>query len=105
MAESGTDACTVLQIEGRSRTIHEMKGEPVDELGDDKWLCDSAFTVDVTKHLSELNLQLQGPNQLVSALVSDVKSFEAKSKLWQMQLVKSDGLHFPTLQEQKPAGI
>lgn len=33
MAESGTDACTVLQIEGRSRTIHEMKGEPVDELG------------------------------------------------------------------------
>ncbi|XP_035862707.1 general transcription factor II-I repeat domain-containing protein 2B-like [Sander lucioperca] len=81
----------------------DMKGKPVNELSDGKWLCDLAFMVDITKHLSELNVKLQGPNQLVSARVSNVKSFEAKLKLWQMQLVKGNSVHFPTLQEQKPA--
>ena len=80
-----------------------MKGKPVNELSDGKWLCDLAFMVDITKHLSELNVMLQGPNQLVSALVSNVKSFEAKLKLWQMQLVNGNSVYFPTLQEQKPA--
>ena len=59
--------------------------------------------VDITKHLSELNVKLQGPNQLLSALVSNVKTFEGKLKLWQMQLAKGNSVHFPTLQEQKPA--
>ncbi|KAK0132869.1 General transcription factor II-I repeat domain-containing protein 2A [Merluccius polli] len=81
----------------------DMKGKPVDELSDDKWLCDLAFMVDITKHLSELNVKLQGPNQLVSALVSNVKAFEAKLKLWQIQLLKGNTVHFPTLQEQKPS--
>ncbi|RXN38641.1 general transcription factor II-I repeat domain-containing 2-like protein [Labeo rohita] len=81
----------------------EIKGKPVVELSDDKWLCDLAFMVDITKHLSELNVKLQGLNQLLSSLLSHVKSFEAKLKLWQSQLEKSCTVHFPTLQEQKPA--
>ena len=81
----------------------DMKGKPVDELRDSKWLCDLAFMVDITKHLSELNVKHQGPNQLLSALVSNVKTFEGKLKLWQMQLAKGNSMHFPTLQEQKPA--
>ncbi|XP_073687696.1 general transcription factor II-I repeat domain-containing protein 2A-like [Garra rufa] len=81
----------------------EIKGKPVVELSDDKWLCDLAFMVDITKHLSELNVKLQGPNQLLSSLLSHVKSFEAKLKLWQSQLEKSCTVHFPTLQEHKPA--
>uniref|UniRef100_A0A8C1LT94 Uncharacterized protein n=1 Tax=Cyprinus carpio TaxID=7962 RepID=A0A8C1LT94_CYPCA len=81
----------------------ENKGKPVVELSDDKWLCDLAFMVDITKHLSELNVKLQGPNQLLSSLLSNVKSFEAKLKLWQFQLEQGNIVHFPTLQEQKPA--
>uniref|UniRef100_A0A9J7YT13 SPIN-DOC-like zinc-finger domain-containing protein n=1 Tax=Cyprinus carpio carpio TaxID=630221 RepID=A0A9J7YT13_CYPCA len=81
----------------------EIKGKPVVELSDDKWLCDLAFMVDITKHLSELNVKLQGPNQLLSSLLSNVKSFEAKLKLWQFQLEQGNIAHFPTLQEQKPA--
>ncbi|KAJ4931375.1 hypothetical protein JOQ06_025672 [Pogonophryne albipinna] len=38
-----------------------------------------------------------------SSLLSNVKSFEAKLKLWQLQLEKGNTVHFPTLQEQKPA--
>ncbi len=34
----------------------EIKGKPVVELSDDKWLCDLAFMVDITKPLSELNV-------------------------------------------------
>uniref|UniRef100_UPI0035901BC1 general transcription factor II-I repeat domain-containing protein 2-like n=1 Tax=Myxine glutinosa TaxID=7769 RepID=UPI0035901BC1 len=81
----------------------EMKGKPVMELSDRKWLCDLGFMVDITKYLSELNVKLQGPNQLLSSLQSHVKSFEAKLKLWQVQLERGNTIHFPTLQEQKPA--
>ncbi|XP_045114791.1 general transcription factor II-I repeat domain-containing protein 2-like [Portunus trituberculatus] len=59
--------------------------------------------VDITKYLSELNVKLQGPNQLLSSLLSNVKSFEAKLKLWKVQLERSNTVHFPTLQEQNPS--
>ena len=65
----------------------EMKRKPVMELTDSKWLCDLAFMADITKYLSELNVRLQGPNQLLSSLFSNVKSCEAKLKLWQVQAV------------------
>ena len=81
----------------------EMKGKPVVELTDSKWLCDLAFMVDIAKYLLELNVKLQGPNQLLSSLFSNVKSFNAKLKLWQVQLEKGITVHFPSLQEQKPA--
>uniref|UniRef100_A0A674N6P6 SPIN-DOC-like zinc-finger domain-containing protein n=1 Tax=Takifugu rubripes TaxID=31033 RepID=A0A674N6P6_TAKRU len=80
----------------------EMKGKPVMELSDGKFLSDLAFMVDITKHLSELNIKLQGPNQLVSSLLSNVKIFEVKLRLWQEQLERGNTVHFPTLQEQKP---
>ncbi|TWW71158.1 General transcription factor II-I repeat domain-containing protein 2A [Takifugu flavidus] len=80
----------------------EMKGKPVMELSDGKFLSDLAFMVDITKHLSELNIKLQGPNQLISSLLSNVKTFEVKLRLWQEQLERGNTVHFPTLQEQKP---
>ncbi|KAK1343747.1 hypothetical protein QTO34_014300 [Cnephaeus nilssonii] len=45
----------------------EMKGKPVMEL---------TFMVDITKYLSELNVKLQGPNQLLSSLLSNETSFK-----------------------------
>ena len=49
------------------RRFMEMKGKPVMELSDGKFLRDLAFMVDISKHLSELNIKLQGPNQLISS--------------------------------------
>ncbi len=66
-----------------------------------QWLCNLAFTVDIYKYFSELNIELQGPNELLSSLLSDVKSFELNLKLWEVQ-EEEVALHFPTLQEQKP---
>ena len=73
----------------------EMKGKPVAELSDDKW-CDLAFMVDITKYLSDL--KLHWPKQLLSDLLSNVKLFKAKLKLWQVQLERGNTVHFPTLQ-------
>ncbi|KAK4325160.1 hypothetical protein Pmani_004313 [Petrolisthes manimaculis] len=51
----------------------EMKGTPVMELSDTKWLCDLAFMVDITKYLSKLNVKLQGHKHLLSSLLSNVE--------------------------------
>jgi len=53
-----------------------MQGNSVPEIGDNQWLCDLAFVVDISKHLSELNRKLQGPNQLLNVMFAKVKSFE-----------------------------
>ena len=33
-----------------------MQGNPAAELSDSQWLCDLAFMVDISKHLSKLNM-------------------------------------------------
>ncbi|XP_074050066.1 general transcription factor II-I repeat domain-containing protein 2A-like isoform X2 [Macrotis lagotis] len=91
------------ELRNEVKQFMEMKGRPVRELSDSQWLCDLAFMVDITKHLSELTVKLQGPNQLLSNLLSNVKSFEAKLKLWKMQLERNNTVHFPTLEGQKPS--
>ena len=59
----------------------DMQGNPVVELSDSRWLCDLAFMVDISKHLSELNMKLQGPNQLLNYMFAKAKSFETKLQL------------------------
>eukprot|EP00066_Takifugu_rubripes_P002448 XP_003964395.1 PREDICTED: general transcription factor II-I repeat domain-containing protein 2-like [Takifugu rubripes] len=55
----------------------EMKGKPVMELSGGKFLSDLAFMVDITKHLSELNIKLKGPNQLAfDERFHDVKNIQ-----------------------------
>lgn len=41
------------------------KSDEFPELRDQNWLCDFAFAVDVFSHLNELNVKLQGKDQLV----------------------------------------
>ena len=81
----------------------EMKGKPVRELKESKWLCGLAFMVDINKYLTELNIKLQGSNKLLSSLFSNVKSFEAKLKLCKLQLEQNITVHFPTLEGQNPS--
>ena len=57
--------------------------------------------VDITKYLSELNIKQQGPNQLLSSLLSGVKSFKDKLKLWKVQLKNN----LPTLAGEKPTTL
>lgn len=52
---------------------------------------------DLTEHLNELNIRLQGRNHDIVQLYNNVKSFAAKLDLWIEQLRIKEFFHFPTL--------
>lgn len=60
----------------------DSKGKPVPEFENENWLVDLAFLVDITAHLNELNIRLQGKNQLINDMFQTVMAFEIKLKLW-----------------------
>nr|KAF6489938.1 hypothetical protein HJG59_010330 [Molossus molossus] len=89
------------KLQDEAKQFMEWNGKPVRELNDSKWLYDLAFIMYITKYVSDLNVKLQGPNQLLSSLLSNVKSCEAKLRLWKVQLKRNNMEHFPTLEGQK----
>ena len=79
----------------------EMKGKNTDEIKDESWIQDLAFAVDITAHLSDLNLKLQGKNKLITQLYDDIKCFITKLSLWKTQLSRENLVHFPNCKELK----
>ena len=61
--------------------LMDMQVNPVVRLRDNRWLCDLAFMVDISKHFSKLSIKMQGPNQLLNSMFAKVKSFETKLQL------------------------
>ncbi|UYV63240.1 EPM2AIP1 [Cordylochernes scorpioides] len=62
------------------------KHRPLTELQNNAWLWKLAFYVYLTKHVNELNLRLQGENQHLPDLYTNIKSFRMKLILFQSQL-------------------
>ncbi|KAB0790551.1 hypothetical protein PPYR_15047, partial [Photinus pyralis] len=85
------------------QSFMDMKGKPelVQHLKDNAWLSDLAFLVDVTGYLNELNRNIQKPGQFVHELFAHIKSFQAKLRLWEIQLRSGNAYHFPTLSAHK----
>ena len=75
---------------------------PLTELEDENWLCDLGFMVDITKHINDLNVQLQGPDQLLNSMFSQIKSFTSMLSLWENQLKDNDCTHFLTSKKYNP---
>ena len=82
----------------------ESKNQDVAFLPDVKWLNYLAFLTDVTQHLSKLNEQLQGRNQLANAMLEHITSFQKKLKLFKGQLSIPALAHFPCLKSQREEG-
>ena len=78
------------------------KNKFVLELDDENWLTDLAFLVDLTTHLSELNMCLQGENQLIKTMFQTIMAFQKKPKSWQAQIKANDFMHFTTLAKHSP---
>ena len=74
-----------------------LKNKPTLEFDDPQFMSDFAFRTDISSHLATLNLKLQQRGQLVNALFSYVRSFQAKLKLFEQQLGKKDLSHFPIM--------
>ena len=82
--------------------LRNLKKCPLTELEDQKWLCDLGYMVDITKHLNDSNVQLQGPDQLLHSMFSKIKSFTSMLNLRENQLKDNDCTHFPTLKKYNP---
>jgi len=63
----------------------ESKDQGVFFVKDDKWLNDFTFLIDITHYLSEMNLKLQGINQLVNSMVEHLSQFQAKLQLFEFR--------------------
>ncbi|KAL0163337.1 hypothetical protein M9458_042733, partial [Cirrhinus mrigala] len=76
----------------------ESKGKDSTVIRDEKWLHELAFLCDITKHLTALNLQLQGRNRVITDMYDAVKAFQAKLRLWEIQMQQGNLCHFPCCQ-------
>lgn len=65
-----------------------------EELQSVDFLKELAFLTDITAHLNELNLSLQGRNQLISDLMGNINGFRNKLKLFKLSLNKNDLAYF-----------
>jgi hypothetical protein len=53
------------------------------------WISELAFCVDILKYINEINIKLQGKNQLISDMWLHIKSFEIKLKLLRSHIEKN----------------
>ncbi|MBN3296755.1 GTD2A protein, partial [Amia calva] len=78
----------------------ESRNEHHQQLNDKLWLLELAFLNDLMAKLNELNMELQGTQKDITEIISSVKTFQEKIKLWTRQLQKKDLKHFPSMSEE-----
>ncbi len=93
----GTVLKRFYELREEIKLFMDMKGHTISQLEDNQWLQDLAFMVDITNHLSWLNLKMQGRNHLVIDLYDCIRTFMTKLKLWEKQFEQKNLAHFPTL--------
>ena len=59
-----------------------------------------AFLSDITCHLNDLNLKLQGKNNTVCTLMSAIRAFQRKLEIFKIDIQEEGLLHFPKLKSQ-----
>ena len=57
---------------------------------------------DLTGHLYEVNMHLQGENQLINTMFQTITAFQMKLKLWQAQIQANNFMHFDMLTQHSP---
>ena len=92
----------VLALHEEIATFLESKFLDASHFRDPEWLQSLAFLVDITSHLNNLNLQLQGKRKLIHELYGNIVAFERKLQLLENQLRCGNYVHFPSLQNRKP---
>jgi hypothetical protein len=55
--------------------------------------------MDITKHMNNLNMKLEGKQQIVSNLFGHVNGFRNKMKLFKNAIERNDLIHFPCCKE------
>lgn len=81
------------------QTFLEMKGIKHPELAKSEWLLKFYYLVDITEHLNQLNVKMQGVGNSVLSLPLAVFAFENKLELFIKDLKTGRLLHFEKLRE------
>ena len=71
-----------------------QKNQKAPELKCYQWLCDLYILNDITSHLNELNLRLQGAGKFFLSLYNHVKAFQKQLEFLQKQLKTGHLSHF-----------
>ena len=79
----------------------KIKNSEVPELTNSNFISNLAFLTDVTDHLNDLNIKLQGKDQIITQMYDHVKSFKVKLRLWNKQICNGNFIHFPALKSLK----
>ncbi|CAI9721104.1 Hypothetical predicted protein [Octopus vulgaris] len=69
------------------------------QLSDPSWLSKLSFLVNITSHMNELNLKLQGKNYLICDLYRNITSFRGELSLFEVQLEVGNFSHCQCFQE------
>ncbi|XP_072262903.1 general transcription factor II-I repeat domain-containing protein 2A-like [Pyxicephalus adspersus] len=85
------------------RTFLEMKNVEHPELANTEWLLKFYYLVDMTEHLNQLNVKMQGVGNTVLSLQQAVFAFENKLELFIADIETGRLLHFEKLGEFKDA--
>ena len=70
------------------------KGKPQPLLSDEEWVWKLAFVTDITDHMNNLNLKLQGKENLICDLYTHLKVFRCKLDLFLKQVKVKIFFHF-----------
>ncbi|KAG0725645.1 General transcription factor II-I repeat domain-containing protein 2 [Chionoecetes opilio] len=88
----------VCDLQQEIATFLRQKNLPsADHFSNPQWLARLALLTDITTHLNDLNVKLQGKNILVTDLYSHITAFEVKLRLWEAQLAAGQFMHFPRI--------
>ncbi|KAJ4945074.1 hypothetical protein JOQ06_013612 [Pogonophryne albipinna] len=85
------------------RTFLEMKGVKHPELDNTDWLLQFHYLVDITGHLNQLNVKMQGIGNTISSLQQAVFAFESKLEVFLRDIETGRLLHFERLQQFRDA--
>ncbi|XP_066460936.1 zinc finger protein 850-like [Eleutherodactylus coqui] len=65
------------------------------QLNDDKWVNTLMFLTDLSVHINELNLKLQGFNKSIDVMFGYIKAFESKLKIFKRDVEAKTYKYFP----------
>ena len=77
----------------------QERGKPEQSLSDPAWIMSLRFLVDFTRHLNELNKELQGKDRLIIHMYSAIRTFTAKLALFENDIKSKKFSFFPQLKE------